>query len=538
MISRILLPLAATFICYALYHIVQILYREFTSPLRHIAGPRNPSFVLGNFKEIANDSQLMSKWRSEFGRTFRFQGLFSISELHTSDLKAVNHVVNNSTIYRKAPQTRDFAKRLLGDGILSVEMDDHKRQVSSNQAFGPAQVRLLTEVFVDKAVQLRDIWAQQVARDNSGAARIDVLDGLRRMTLDVIGEAGFHYQFDALDEEGKPNELNEVFTDLLHSPHAQLYAGFRFAQSIVPILKLLPVPGAHLRKKAFTTMDSIGRQIVSNTKVDLKASEGEKTLYGRNDLLSVLLKSNLSTNLPESQRMSDAEVIAQIPTFFFAGHETTSAAVAWALHALSQNTAVQAKLRDELLTLSTQNPTMEEINSLPYLENVVRETMRVHAPVVFTTRMAMEDDVLPLSTPYIDKEGRAHDSLPIAKGQIMHIPILAVNTDKETWGEDALEFRPERWEHIPEGVNAVPGVWANLFTFFAGPHNCIGFRFSLVEIKVLLFTLIRTFEFEPGLQKGGIVAKTTGIIQRPTVRGDTTKGSSLPMILRACKQDC
>ncbi|KAJ7473689.1 cytochrome P450 monooxygenase [Mycena galericulata] len=533
MISSILLPLAGTFLCYALYHIAQFLYRELTSPLRHMAGPPNPSFVLGNFKEIADDSQLMSKWRSEFGRTFRFKGLFSISELHTSDLKAVNHIVNNSSIYRKAPQTRDVTKRLLGGGILSAELDNHKRQ---NQAFGPAQVRLLTEVFVEKAVQLRDIWTLPVAQDN-GAARIDVLDGLRRMTLDVIGEAGFHYQFNALDGKGKSNALNQVFTDLLHSPHAQLYAGFRVAQSIVPILKLLPVPGTQLRKKALATMDSIGQQIVSNSKENLKASEGEKTLHGQKDLLSVLLKSNLSTNLPESQRMSDSEVISQIPTFFLAGHETTSSAVAWALYALSQNTAVQAKLREELFTLSTQNPTMEELNSLTYLENVVRETMRVHSPVVFTTRMAMEDDVLPLSKPYIDKEGNAHDNLPIAKGQIMHIPILAVNTDKETWGEDALEFRPERWEHNPEGVYAVPGVWANLFTFFAGPHNCIGFRFSLVEIKVLLFTLIRAFEFEPALQKGGIVAKTAGLIQRPTVVGDKTKGSSLPMIVRAYKQD-
>jgi cytochrome P450 len=76
------------------------------------------------------------------------------------------------------------------------------------------------------------------------------------------------------------------------------------------------------------------------------------------------------------------------------------------------NTAAQTKLREELLTMSTDNPTMDELNCLPYLEHVVRETMRVHAPVMFTQRKAMKDDVLPLSKPYIDKEGRAHDSLP------------------------------------------------------------------------------------------------------------------------------
>ena len=54
---------------------------------------------------------------------------------------------------------------------------------------------------------------------------------------------------------------------------------------------------------------------------------------------------------------------------------------------------------------------MDELNSLPYLESVVRESMRVHSPAVFTQRKAMQDDVLPLAKPYVDKEGKSHDSL-------------------------------------------------------------------------------------------------------------------------------
>lgn len=72
----------------------------------------------------------------------------------------------------------------------------------------------------------------------------------------------------------------------------------------------------------------------------------------------------------------------------------------------------------------------------------------------------------------------------------MHIPIAAVNVDAEIWGADACEFKygsvvffsaeimanlihsPERWAHIPEAASAIPGIWANLLTFFAGPHNC------------------------------------------------------------------
>ncbi|KAJ7488422.1 cytochrome P450 [Mycena latifolia] len=532
MILQLLLPIVTTLVCYGLFHVVQLLYRDLTSPLRHVVGPTSPSLILGNFKELADDAQLTAKWRSQFGRNFLFRGLFSISELHTADLKAINHIVTNSAVYQRAPTTRAFTQRLLGKGLLGVEMDDHKRQRRAmNPAFSVGQIRVVTEVFVEKAAQLRDIWVRQAAPEKEGA-HIDVLFWLRRMTLDVIGQAGFNYEFDALEPKGQPNELNQLFTELIHSPRANRYFAFRLSQAIVPILRLLPVPGTRTVRRARTKMFTIGRQIVWNSKAALKAGDDKKTLGRRRDLLAALLNANLSTNIPDSQRLQEAEVIAQIPTFFFAGHETTSSGTAWALHALSLNTAAQAKLREELLTMSTDNPTMDELNSLPYLEMVVRETMRVHSPVLFTQRMAMEDDVLPLAKPYIDQDGNSHDSLPIPKGQMIHIPILAVNTDKEIWGEDADEFKPERWEQIPNRASEIPGVWANLFTFFAGPHNCIGFRFSLVELKALLFTLIRAFEFEPAVPKGGIYAVTSGLLQRPAVRAEAQKGTGLPLIVK------
>ncbi|KAJ7687494.1 cytochrome P450 [Mycena rosella] len=531
MIYQILLPIAGTLLFYVVLYAVQFVYRDLTSPLHHVVGPKSPSLIVGNFRQMATDPHLTEKWRQEFGANFRFRGLFSVSELHTSDIKAINHIVNNSSIYRKAAFSLESANHLMGRGILGVERDEHKRHRRVlNPAFGVPQIRMMTEVFVEKAVQLRDIWVGQVARENS-AARIEVLSWLRRMTLDVIGQAGFDYQFDALNAKGKPNELDQVFTQLFHSPQAARNQGFRVAQSMVPLLGFLPLPGMKLLASARGKMLSIGGRIVSTSKANLDASEADKALGNRRDLLSVLLRANLSPDIPESQRLTDAEVIAQIPTFFVAGHETTSSATAWALHALSLNKAAQSKLREELLTMSTDNPTMDELNSLPYLEMVVRETMRLHAPVVFTQRMAMQDDVLPLSKPYIDKNGKSHACLPIPKGQVMHIPILAVNTNPEIWGKDAGEFKPERWGKVPDAATEIPGAWANLLSFFAGPHNCIGFRFSLVEMKALLFTLIRAFEFDPAVAKGGI-GPSPSVLQRPRVIAEKGKGSQLPLIVK------
>ncbi|KAJ7724569.1 cytochrome P450, partial [Mycena maculata] len=550
---NLLFPIVGTLCCYGLFHVLRIVYRQFTYPLRHVSGPKNPSFILGHFRQIRSD-ELVDEWRKEYGRIFLFKSLFSIPHLHTSDIKAVTYVLNNTALYQRTSYGRDMRRRSMGDGLLSLEMEDHKRQATyhiQNEAFGVAQIRLMTEGFVEKSIQLSDIWASRITEGNNKTP-IDVFSWLGRMTLDVIGQEGesgmspwpppcnrldpgFDHHFGALDPKGRPSELNLAINEQFNSPHAARNLTFRLAQSILaevitPLFRLLPVPGARARQATREKMDYLAGHIVSESKATIKAAAEEKTFSGRKDLLSVLLKANLSTELPENHRLSDAEVVAQIPGFFIAGHETTSSAVSWALHALSLNTDAQGKLRDELFTLSTENPTMDELNSLPYLENVIREALRVHSPVRFVDRVAMEDNVLPLSKPYIDTQGKSHDCLPVPKGQILYIPIPAVNTDKDIWGDDAHEFKPERWDNIPHAVKEVPGAWANILTFLAGPHNCIGFRFSLVEIKALLFILIRAFEFQQAVAKEDI-APSPGLLQRPRVLSGTNKGPGMPLIV-------
>lgn len=83
----------------------------------------------------------------------------------------------------------------------------------------------------------------------------------------------------------------------------------------------------------------------------------------------------------------------------------SSTGTTWALYALSQNSAIQTRLREELLAVPTDTPTMDELMALPYLDAVVRETMRIHAAVPSTIREATQDDVIPISAGYVDKNG-------------------------------------------------------------------------------------------------------------------------------------
>lgn len=159
------------------------------------------------------------------------------------------------------------------------------------------------------------------------------------------------------------------------------------------------------------------------------------------------------------------------------------------------------------MTVASDNPTMDELNSLSYLENVVRETMRVFPPVSFTLREATADDVLPLSKVYHDKHGRAYNTLPyglmqlaplpasfdidagFGKGQSYAFPLerfIATRKYGETMRTSSgiigclrmlnllmflMSHRPERWDNMPKAATAIPSVWGNLMTFLAGKQS-------------------------------------------------------------------
>ncbi|KNZ77018.1 Bifunctional P-450/NADPH-P450 reductase [Termitomyces sp. J132] len=485
-IVRLLGSLTATLVAYGAYKILKLMHSQVTSPLRDLPGPKSPSFIYGHMKEIwaAEKGMTHEKWVQEYGPTIQYKTFFC---------------------------------------VLVVEGDKHKQQRKvMNPAFGPSQIREFTEIFVSKSIELRDRWALEINRQ-SGESRIDALSWLSRATLDVIGLAGFNYKFNAIAEDLEKNELSAAFDTMFKgSPRLTMIPMLR---TFIPILRFLKtdqdVRAADAKKK----MSRIGEELLQESKSLIRDKETQR------DLLTLMVKSNMATDLPENQRMSDQDVLAQVPTFLIAGHETTTTGTAWALFALTQNKAAQDKLRKELLAVNTDNPTMEQLNALSYLDMVVRETMRLHAPVPNTMRTAVKDDTIPLNQPITDRKGVVHESIMIPKGQTLMIPIIAVNRDKSVWGEDAREFRPERWENIPEAATHIPGVWGNMLTFLGGPRACIGYRFSLVETKALLFTLVRAFEFDLAVPAKDIMKKSS-LVQRPVLVTDTEGRSQMPLIIR------
>jgi len=203
-----------------------------------------------------------------------------------------------------------------------------------------------------------------------------------------------------------------------------------------------------------------------------------------------------------------------------AGHETTSIMMSWALAELAERPDVQKQLREELSEFSAVDPTWDQLTvSLPYLDAVVHEILRLHTPLPESLSMTARDNILPLSTPVRTSDGKLVDILAIPKGTIVAVHLLTINRSEAFWGPDAKKFKPERWlteDGHRDKARVIQG-YRHLLTFSDGPRTCLGKGFALAELKAVLCTLIRNFSFK--LPADAKIEISKGFFPHPKVAG-------------------
>ncbi|KIO34091.1 hypothetical protein M407DRAFT_64709, partial [Tulasnella calospora MUT 4182] len=472
------------------------------SPLKDIPGPEAyESLIWGNLRRVlGGGNEVYRGWFESYGPNVHYRGLLLARRLVTKDPKAISYILNHSYNFPKPAQTRNALSAIFGEG------DVHKRQRKIiNPCFGPAQMKDLQPIIYDKAFQVRvNLHGVLAALEDGGNERkeVDVLLWPTRATLDMIGLVGFDYEFNSLTEFER-DELVRAFIDVFapsSSPNMLGLLAYYF-----PILKFIPNERAKAIARSKAVMRRIGTKLVKDKREAILASSGvdkigKKSVVGR-DLLTVLIKANMATDVKDSERLTDQEVMDQISTMLIAGHETTSTSLAWLLYDLAhpKYRHVQERLRSELRSLDTDRPTTEQLNSLPYLDAIVRENLRKNAVVDGTIRCAGMDEVIPVALPFVDRRGEVRREIRVGAGEDILISIGELNRDKEIWGDDAHDFNPQRWlDGSKPGPRSseVPGVFSSILTFLSGPRACIGYRLALLEMKVILFAIMRDIAFE------------------------------------------
>jgi len=267
-------------------------------------------------------------------------------------------------------------------------------------------------------------------------------------------------------------------------------------------MNLLPWKALHELRDRINNLHTMAIEVIEAKNSAL--SRGDEAVMKQigegKDIMSILLKANMQAS--EEDRLTEEELLGQVSTFIFAAMDTTSSALSRILHILSERPKEQEKLRKEIINArqGAGDLSHDELVSLPYLDAVCKETLRLYPPVSILFRTTRKDVVLPLSKPIRGVDGKEMGEIPIPNNTTIIIGIMASNRNPDLWGEDVLEWKPERWlSPLPDSLTAahIPGVYSNMMTFLGGGRACIGFKFSLLEIKVVLSLLMESFTFSP-----------------------------------------
>lgn len=199
-------------------------------------------------------------------------------------------------------------------------------------------------------------------------------------------------------------------------------------------------------------------------------------------MIHLLLQARKSGVFAQKQLITNDEIASQAFLFFFAGFDTVSTCLSFLFYELALNPAIQKKLRDEIHEVSVK-VTYEILLNLKYLDMVLNESLRKWPPTINTSRRVTKSFT-------IEPVKSGETALVLSEGLSVFIPIYGIHRDAKYF-RDPEKFHPERFrDGNKHDVDA-------FIPFGIGPRSCIGNRFALLEVKLLVFHILKNFEIVP-----------------------------------------
>ncbi|XP_056844453.1 LOW QUALITY PROTEIN: cytochrome P450 72A13 [Raphanus sativus] len=350
--------------------------------------------------------------------------------------------------------------RLLLGGLASSKGDKwarHKRII--NPAFHLEKIKNMVPAFHHCSSEVVCQW-EKLFTDKESSCEVDVWPWLVNLTADGISHAAFGSSY----RQGQrifelQGELSQLIAEELKKPY-------------IPGLRFYPTKNNRKIKEIDKEIDTILRGMVRKRR---EAGEAE-----HNDLLGILLAS--SSEESGGNGMSVEEVLRECKMFYFAGQETTAVLLVWTMILLSHHQDWQERAREEvrhILGDDNDKPDIDSLSNLKVMSMIFSEVLRLYPPVAELRRE-------------VNKEVKLGE-LTLPAGVRVYIPTALVHRDTKLWGEDAGEFKPERFK---EGISKATKNQVCYFPFGWGLRICIGQNFSLFEAKMAMALILQRFSFE------------------------------------------
>jgi len=295
---------------------------------------------------------------------------------------------------------------------------------------------------------------------NMGQQAVDISPHISALTLDTLGLCAFGVSLDA--QQGDSDYCQAV-----HDAGSEIQARIVKPWYRYDFIYNL-TPGGKRFLRAVEVMHKFVDNVIQQRKQEIKEKKIEPQKY--NDFMTILLTS---TDQETGEGLSLEEIRAECNTFMFEGHDTTAQAITWSLYLIALYPDCQTKLQEEVDEIlgDQSTPSKDNIKEFRYLDLVIKESLRLYPPVPIIGRFG--DEAVNIA------------GYNIPKGELYSLRIHTIHRDPVHW-PDPDAFKPERFEnHTPEPFSYIP--------FSAGPRNCIGERFALQELKIILSAIVKNF---------------------------------------------
>ena len=352
--------------------------------------------------------------------------------------------------YPKSLVTKNLLRPAIGDSLFIAEGAHWRWQRRAvAPAFSHRNMLNLSPIMTAAAQRSADRIAA------AGPRAINMLDEMVTSTFDVISDVTFSGG-DGFDRGAVHRAIDDYIAE----------AGKLSLFDILGLPDWLPRPGRAMSGRALKDMKRI-----ADGAIDARAERGPSDTP---DLLDLLLDG---TDPKTKRQMNTAELRDNLLTFIVAGHETTALTLSWALYLMGFDQAVQQKARAEAQTvLQGRAATGADVENLPYIRQIIDETLRLYPPAGVISRTAQRNDTLC---------GRE-----VRPGDTVMVPIYALGRHQQLWDQPDV-FDPDRFKD-----RKAIDRYAYL-PFGDGPRICIGASFAQQEAVIILATLLSRFRFTP-----------------------------------------
>ncbi len=439
-------------------------------------GPRDGLFGIAFHRALATDPLGFAL------RTAREHGDFVFLRMGWVRLYLVNRpelirevLTTRVNSFRKLGRQMRALRKIEGEGLVVSDGPTwarHRPVVQGN--FHARRMGPYAALVVEHTLRRLARWAPDEP--------FDLAAEMNELALEIIARVVFGA--DLAEQAGR-------LRDAVHVARAAMQKDI---SSPTPLPDWLPTPGKVRQRRALRTLDRLVWELIRGRRAAGTA---------RDDMLGHMLAAAERMNLADP--ITDAEIRDEAATLFVAGHDTTSASLAWLWYALSQNPEVERRAAREVeAALGGRTPTFEDLPRLKYLEMVVKEAMRYYPASAFLFgREAVEDVEL--------------GGMKLRRGAWVFISPYVVQHDPKIYA-DPERFDPERFS--PERIHRIP-PYAYL-PFGGGPRICIGNAFATMEMVLVAATVLQKYHLRldqaPPAMEMEVVMRPRGGLRMRAVR--------------------